>query len=57
MAMCWNPKDGIAAIGSGGNYALSAAKALVDYEDRPRKDRPQGDGRSRPMSASSPMTG
>ena len=23
----------IAAIGSGGNYALSAAKALVDYED------------------------
>ena len=25
----------IAAIGSGGNYALSAAKALVDYEDDP----------------------
>ena len=26
------PKDGIAAIGSGGNFALSAATALVDYE-------------------------
>ncbi|MGN6357588.1 MAG: ATP-dependent protease subunit HslV [Novosphingobium sp.] len=27
------PESGIAAIGSGGNYALSAAKALTDYED------------------------
>ncbi|WP_156842840.1 ATP-dependent protease subunit HslV [Novosphingobium aquimarinum] len=27
------PEGGIAAIGSGGNYALSAARALVDYED------------------------
>lgn len=27
------PEEGIAAIGSGGNYALSAAKALTDYED------------------------
>ena len=27
------PEDGVAAIGSGGNYALSAARALVDYED------------------------
>lgn len=26
------PVDGIAAIGSGGNFALSAARALVDYE-------------------------
>ncbi len=26
------PTDGIAAIGSGGNYALSAARALADYE-------------------------
>ncbi len=26
------PEAGIAAIGSGGNYALSAARALVDYE-------------------------
>lgn len=27
----------IAAIGSGGNYALAAARALVDYEDDPEK--------------------
>jgi ATP-dependent HslUV protease subunit HslV len=26
------PVDGIAAIGSGGNYALSAARALMEYE-------------------------
>ncbi len=29
------PEGGIAAIGSGGNYALAAARALVDYEDDP----------------------
>jgi len=29
------PEGGIAAIGSGGNYALAAAKALVDYESDP----------------------
>lgn len=29
------PEEGIAAIGSGGNYALSAAKALADYEEDP----------------------
>ena len=29
------PEGGITAIGSGGNYALSAAKALGDYEDDP----------------------
>lgn len=27
------PGDGIAAIGSGGNFALAAARALMDYED------------------------
>ncbi|HEX7856268.1 MAG TPA: ATP-dependent protease subunit HslV [Sphingobium sp.] len=27
------PLDGIAAIGSGGNFALSAARALVEYEE------------------------
>lgn len=27
------PVGGIAAIGSGGNFALSAARALVDYEE------------------------
>ncbi|WP_304505968.1 ATP-dependent protease subunit HslV [Croceicoccus sp. Ery5] len=31
------PEGGIAAIGSGGNYALSAAKALADYEDDAEK--------------------
>ena len=31
------PEGGIAAIGSGGNYALAAAKALVDYEPDPEK--------------------
>ncbi len=31
------PEEGIAAIGSGGNYALSAAKALDDYETDPDK--------------------
>jgi ATP-dependent HslUV protease, peptidase subunit HslV len=31
------PEHGIAAIGSGGNYALSAAKALADYESDPEK--------------------
>jgi ATP-dependent HslUV protease subunit HslV len=27
------PEDGLIAIGSGGNYALSAAKALIDRDD------------------------
>jgi len=27
------PEAGVAAIGSGGNYALAAARALVDYEE------------------------
>lgn len=27
------PEGGIAAIGSGGNYALAAARAVTDYED------------------------
>ena len=31
------PEGGIAAIGSGGNYALAAARALADYEDDPEK--------------------
>jgi len=29
------PEGGITAIGSGGNYALAAAKALADYEPDP----------------------
>jgi len=31
------PEGGIAAIGSGGNYALAAARALSDYEIDPEK--------------------
>ncbi|MFC7536448.1 ATP-dependent protease subunit HslV [Sphingomonas sp. GCM10030256] len=31
------PEAGIAAIGSGGNYALAAARALADYESDPEK--------------------
>ena len=31
------PEGGIAAIGSGGNYALAAARALVDYEQDAEK--------------------
>ena len=31
------PEGGIAAIGSGGNYARAAAKALTDYETDPEK--------------------
>jgi ATP-dependent HslUV protease, peptidase subunit HslV len=31
------PEAGIAAIGSGGNYALAAARALADYEEDPEK--------------------
>lgn len=30
-----DPEGGIAAIGSGGNFALAAARALMDYEDDP----------------------
>ncbi|MBO6795747.1 ATP-dependent protease subunit HslV [Maricaulis sp.] len=29
------PEDGVVAVGSGGNYALSAARALMHYEDDP----------------------
>jgi ATP-dependent HslUV protease subunit HslV len=31
------PEGGIAAIGSGGNYALAAARALSEYEPDPEK--------------------
>ncbi len=32
------PEDGIIAIGSGGNYALAAARALVDRDDMEAED-------------------
>ena len=51
------PEGGIAAIGSGGNYALAAARALDRLRGRCREDRPPRDGRWRPKSASSPTTG
>jgi len=35
-ATCWNPKLGIAAIGSGGAFAQSAARALLENTDLPR---------------------
>ncbi|MEM8725160.1 MAG: ATP-dependent protease subunit HslV, partial [Pseudomonadota bacterium] len=31
------PEAGIAAIGSGGNYALAAARAIAEYEDDAEK--------------------
>ena len=31
------PVNGIAAIGSGGNYALAAARALAEYEEDPER--------------------
>ena len=32
------PQDGVIGIGSGGNYALSAARALIDREDMSAED-------------------
>ncbi len=32
------PDDGIAAVGSGGSYALAAARALTKYTDLPAKE-------------------
>jgi ATP-dependent HslUV protease subunit HslV len=47
--------DGIAAIGSGGNFALSAARALADYEAMPKSLRARR-WRLPPTSASTPTT-
>ena len=48
------PEQGVAAIGSGGNYALAAARALMDFDLHRRGDRPPGHGASPPTSASTP---
>ena len=32
------PQDGLIGIGSGGNYALSAARALIDQKDLSAED-------------------
>jgi ATP-dependent HslUV protease subunit HslV len=50
------PEGGIAAIGSGGNYALSAAKALDPTRTTPRRS-PAGRWKSPRRSACSPTTG
>ena len=42
-ATCWSRRTALIGIGSGGNYALPAARALVDIDARRRGDRPQGD--------------
>jgi len=31
------PEDGLIGIGSGGMYALAAARALIDYEEDPEQ--------------------
>ena len=41
------PEYPVVAVGSGGNYALSAARALVDYEKGRGDARPQSDGNRR----------
>ena len=42
------PEDGLIGIGSGGNYALAAARALIDIDGLERRGhRPQGDGHRR----------
>ena len=51
------PEGGIAAIGSGGNYALAAAKALDRLRGATPRRSPAARWRSRPRSASSPTTG
>ncbi len=33
-----DPEDGVVAIGSGGNYALAAARALIDNSELPARD-------------------
>ena len=41
------PESGVMGIGSGGNYALAAARALLDGPTRRRGDRAQGAGHRR----------
>ena len=51
------PEDGIIGIGSGGTYALAAARALIDQPgSRRRGDRRARRWRSPPRSASTPTT-
>ena len=50
------PEEGVAAIGSGGHFALAAARALVDYDDGRGSHRPHAPWRSPPPFASTPTT-
>ena len=47
------PEGGVMGIGSGGNYALAAAKALIDTRSAPRRS-PARPWRLPPRSASTP---
>ncbi len=50
------PTDGILGIGSGGNFALAAARALVDpFDAVRRRNRPRPPSKSPPTSASTPI--
>ena len=48
------PEHGAAAIGSGGNFALAAARALVDQTDLPPRKSQKRQWRLRPTSAFTP---
>ena len=50
------PEDGLIGIGSGGAYALAAARALIDIDglSTPRRS-PARRWRSPPISASTPI--
>ena len=48
------PDEGIAAIGSGGSYALAAARALIENTDLPRATLPQSPCTSQARFASTP---
>ena len=50
------PEDGVIAIGSGGNYALAAARALMAVDGCPPRRSPAAPWRSPPTSASTPTT-
>ena len=49
------PERRVMGIGSGGNYALAAARALLDSRSTPRRS-PARPWRSPPRSASTPTT-
>ena len=48
------PDGTVIAIGSGGNYALAAGRALIQYEQDPEDDRAPRAPPSPPTSASTP---